>query len=150
MTEKEIITDDDDFVMIERNGEILSGGFKVNSILLKNNRSPMHTLNKSMSGGDENNVSDLFKDLAVPAGIFFQPSKIGGGSGEHKGENIEEEEIDEDLYDKLAKLASAEDTQKAGKKKKSRRIKKDTENKKKFTKKNTKNKNVASPMNVNA
>jgi hypothetical protein len=129
MTDKEI-TDDDDFVMIERNGEILSGGFKVNSILLKNKRSPMHTLNKRMSGGEGNNVSDLFKDLAVPAGIFFQPSKFSGGNGEHKRQNIEEQEIEEDLYDKLVKLASVEDTQKGGKQKKTRRIKKDAENKK--------------------
>jgi hypothetical protein len=74
MKEKEIITDDDDFVMIERNGQILSGGFHVNSILLKHKQSPMHTINKNFNGGGTN-VSDLFKDLAVPSGIFFQPNK---------------------------------------------------------------------------
>lgn len=122
MKEKEIITDDDDFVLVERNGQILSGGFHVNSILLKHKQSPMHTLNK---GGSSSNVSDLFKDLAVPAGIFYQANKTGG----HKEETnkvIEEEEIHDDLYDKLIKLASVE---------KKRKTKKSRKNKNKLTKK---------------
>lgn len=138
MTEKELVTDDDDFVMIERGGEILSGGFKVDSILLKYQRSPMHTLNKGSMNGGGNNVSDLFKDLAVPAGIFYQPSKSGGGHKEKGEKTIEEDEVDDDVYDKLVKLASMEDTEKGGKQKKSRGTKKDIVNKKKFTKKQQK------------
>jgi len=135
MTERELVTDDDDFVMMERNGEILSGGFKVESILLKHKRSPMHTLNKSSMNGGGNNVSDLFKDLAVPAGIFYQPNKTGGENKKDIGRTIQEDEVDDDLYEKLVKLASVEDTQKGGKQKKSRGTKKDFVNKKKFTKK---------------
>jgi hypothetical protein len=132
MTEKELLTDDDDFVIMRRGGEILSGGFKVDSILLKHKRSPMHTLNKSGGG---NNVSDLFKDLAIPAGIFYQPSKTGGGYKEESEKTIEEEELDDDLYDRLVKLATSEDTQKGGRKRKSKKAGKDS---KKNTKKNYK------------
>jgi len=133
------VTDDDDFVMIERGGEILSGGFKVDSILLKHKRSPMHTLNKGSMSGGGTNVSDLFKDLAVPAGIFYQPNKTGGGYKEESGKTIEENEIDDDLYEKLVKLASVEDTQqKGGRQKKTRGTKKDIINKKKVTKKQQK------------
>jgi len=139
MTEKELVTDDDDFVIIERNGEILSGGFKVDSILLKYKRSPMHTLNKGSMSGGGNNVSDLFKDLAVPAGIFYQPNKTGGGNKEGSEKMIQENEVDDDLYEKLVKLASVEDTQqKGGRQKKTRGTKKDIVNKKKFTKKQQK------------
>ena len=119
MKEKEIITDDDDFVMIERNGEILSGGFHVNSILLKHKQSPMHTINKNLTGGG-NNVSDLFKDLAVPSGIFFQPNKTGGYR-EDKNKVVEEQEVDDDLYEKLVKLASVENKTKERKQRKSKK-----------------------------
>jgi len=131
--EKEI-TDDDDFVMIERNGQILSGGFHVNSLLLKHKQSPMRTLNQRFSGGsgtDEGNVSDLFKDLAVPAGIFYEPSKSGGSANKHHDDD-DAKEIDEDIYDKLVKLASIEEKSKENKKKFSR---KNVQNKKKYTKK---------------
>lgn len=138
MTEKEIVTDDDDFVMIERNGEILSGGFKVDSILLKNKRSPMHTLNKGSMNGGGTNVSDLFKDLAVPAGIFYQPNKTGGGNKDDGEKTTQEDEVDDDLYEKLVKLASVEDTQQKGGRQKKRGTKKDMVNKKKVTKKQQK------------
>jgi hypothetical protein len=117
---EKVITNDDDFVMIERGGEILSGGFHVNSILLKNKHSPMHTLNQKIYGGERaesNNVSDIFKDLAIPAGIFYQPNKFGGYR-EDKNKVIEEnEEINEDIYEKLVKLATIEETKKINKKK---------------------------------
>jgi hypothetical protein len=104
--EKEI-TNDDDFVMIERNGEIISGGFNINSLLLKYKQSPMHTLNKKQSGGANGNVvSDIFKDLAVPAGIFYNPTQTGGSMG--KEEVVQEGEVEDDLYDKLVKMASVE------------------------------------------
>jgi hypothetical protein len=137
MTEKEIVTDDDDFVMIERNGEILSGGFRVDSILLKHKQSPMHTLNQKFYGG-ASNVSDLFKDLAVPSGIFFQPNKTGGYK-ENRNKVIEEEEVEDDLYDKLVKLASVQEKIKEKKQRKTKRGDMKPEvNKKKITKKNHK------------
>lgn len=141
--EKIKITDDDDFVMIERGGQILSGGFHVNSILLKHKKSPMHTLNKNLYGGG-GEVSDIFKDLAIPAGIFYQPTQSGG----RKENVISEEDIDEDIYTKLTKLASVEenrsknnDPKDAMKKhdkinSKSKKVKNQT--KKKVTKKNQK------------
>ena len=114
------ITDDDDFIMIERNGEILSGGFHVNSILLKHNRSPMYTLNKNLHGGQ--NVSDLFKDLAIPSGLYFQPKFGGGGNKEKESADKtihEENELHDDIYDKLVKIASVSNI--VQKKKKTRR-----------------------------
>lgn len=114
--EKEI-TNDDDFVMIERNGEIISGGFNINSLLLKYKQSPMYTLNQKMTGGGPgNNVSDIFKDLAIPAGIFYNPIKTGGSS-ENKNNVIQEDEVDDDLYEKLVKMASVENKKQSPEKK---------------------------------
>jgi hypothetical protein len=71
------------------NGKVYSGGFSVNSILLKKGISPITTLNGidnqnngsidvingSVIGGQKR-VSDLFQNLAVPAGLLS-----GGSSG---------------------------------------------------------------------
>lgn len=100
---------DDDFVVIKDGKNIMSGGFSVNSVLLKLQKSPMFTMNnntKYMGGGE--NVSDLFKDLAVPAGLFFHPMY---GSGKQPNSSIhseidEDEELQDDIYDKLIELAS--------------------------------------------
>ena len=55
----------------DKDNNIYSGGFKVNSIIMKNGLSPIVTLNQS--GGDNlNNVSDLFKNLVVES-IFIIP-----------------------------------------------------------------------------
>jgi len=141
------VTDDDDFVMTERNGEIIAGGFRVNSLLLKHNQSPMHTLNQQMQGGGPTeNVSDVFKDLAIPAGIFYQPTTTTKSGGYRLGENVvEEEDVDDDLYDKLVKLASVSSQQNSSaREKKGQKITKSARsknmNKQKFTKKIRSNK----------
>jgi len=142
--EIETTTDQDDFVMVKKGGKIISGGFDVNSILLKHNQSLMYTLNRQLGGGLSTDVSDLFKDLAVPAGIFYQPStKIGSIGGSKQEKNvIGEEEVDDDLYEKLVKLASIQ--QESSREKKQRKETKSARskdpNRQKFTKKNKVNK----------
>jgi hypothetical protein len=89
---------------------IHSGGFSVKSILLKNGISPITTMNLQ-KGGNTNQVSDLFNDLVVPNWLLSQPYKFSGGS--HKEDFYEENKneesddiIEDDLHDKLLKLAS--------------------------------------------
>jgi hypothetical protein len=59
---------------------INSGGFNVNSLLMKRGISPIVTLNTSplQNGGDK--VSDIFNDLVVPNWALYNPSKLMGGS----------------------------------------------------------------------
>jgi hypothetical protein len=54
------------------NGKIKSGGYLINSILMSEGIAPMTTLNDTQSGGarDQEKVSDIFNNLAVPAGLF--------------------------------------------------------------------------------
>jgi hypothetical protein len=61
---------EDDFVFTKNeNGEIVGGGYKIDSFFLKGGISPMTTYNEEQQGGG--NVSSLFENLAVPAGLFY-------------------------------------------------------------------------------
>jgi hypothetical protein len=114
------------------NGEITSCGFSVNSALLREGKSPMMGLTPFLRGsarsGDDDeddedeaetrpssgksihhHVSDMFKNLSVPAGIFYIQQK----NQPCKQENVyEEDDINEDLFDKLLNLASENEKRK--------------------------------------
>jgi hypothetical protein len=104
--------------------QIYSGGFSVDSIMMKSGISPFTTLN-TMNEQTGGNVSDLFKNLVVPSWLVSQENRFGGGSRHVK--NIDEESdddiISDDLYDKLIDLVSVSDTEIKNKKKKTRRFK---------------------------
>lgn len=107
-------------------GGIHSGGFSVNSIMLKAGMSPIMTINTGQSGGDFNKVSDLFNDLVIPNWALSYNSRLVGGKYkevEHKDVNsdtdtdTDEDVIDDGLHDKLLELVK-EDTIKFKEKKK--------------------------------
>ena len=61
-----------DLVYYKENNRIMSGGFNINSILMKQNISPSLTMNNGMqTGGSAGSVSNLFKSLAVPTGLLY-------------------------------------------------------------------------------
>jgi hypothetical protein len=88
---------------------IHSGGFSINSIMMKAGMSPIMTLNNndSMIGGG-NKVSDLFNDLVVPNWALTYNNRIIGGKYKEVQHNDESESDDEvisdDLHDKLLDL----------------------------------------------
>jgi len=69
----------DDLVYYKNeNGRVMSGGFDINSILMKQGISPFSSLNSNelpvnQSGGSS--VSNLFKSLAVPSGLLYLHEK---------------------------------------------------------------------------
>ena len=100
----------------DKNGTLKGGGFVINSDLLKdtinnNNNVRGDTSNHitdEQSGGNiisdsvSQNVSNIFKDLAVPAGLFFTQKQIQKNNTiryEHK-----EDVMSEGIYDKLLNL----------------------------------------------
>jgi hypothetical protein len=94
----------------DKNNNIYSGGFKVNSIIMKNGSSPIITLNQN-GGKKMDNVSDLFQNLVVPNWTFTLPSKkaFQKQNNEYnnkmdKDKEDEDESIDEDLHSKLLSL----------------------------------------------
>lgn len=97
----------------DKDGQMMSGGYKISNLMFKIN-TPLFV---SMSGGHRNQsesgeetatvipekFSDLFKDLAVPAGLFMMPPLF-------KPRNYAFEAPDEPLV-KHSKPVSATDTE---------------------------------------
>jgi len=122
------VYNEDEFIFCKKpNGEITSCGFSVNSALLREGKSPMMGLTPFLRGtgtaqnGDDadddeetqtrpsssnhihHHVSEMFKNMSVPAGIFYIQQK----NQPCKQDNIyEEDDISDDLFDKLLNLAS--------------------------------------------
>lgn len=132
-----------DELIYNNNGEIHSGGFSVNSIMLKNGLSPILTLNHNnvnpiQSGGNTiSKVSDLFNNLVVPNWTLSYNYKNGlvyeGGANiskyNHQEDGIEDDIIEDTLHDKLVNLAKPVDNE----------LKSNTLNKKSSTKKHLPN-----------
>jgi hypothetical protein len=120
---------------------INSGGFSVKSIMMKAGMSPIMTLNNQF-GGSSDKVSDLFDNLVIPNWTLSYGNRMFGGEYVDKDNNSEvdsDDDIDDDLHEKLLYLVKEHDTkQKAGSKKKKTRKQKKTNNVK--TKKISKNK----------
>jgi hypothetical protein len=113
-----------DLIYDTRDGYIQSGGFSVNSLMMKYGISPFSaTLNTEKNGGGAN-VSNLYEGLAVPIGLGL--GVFNGG--QPPSYNNEEDDleggakvIDDDLYDKLLQLVTVTDDEIHRKHKKSTR-----------------------------
>ena len=95
---------------------IHTGGFSINSIMMKGGISPIMTINSEKNGGsNSNNVSDLFtSDLVVPNWVYSYDTQTGGSKNHTKFDSDEEEDdkgIDDDLHDKLLDLVRVHDNE---------------------------------------
>ena len=102
---------------VNEDEKIYSGGFNVNSIMMKAGISPIMTLNTDQVGGGlSNNVSDLFKNLVVPSWTLSYSNKMGGGYKDHDknrdsdNDSDSDSDIDDDLHDKLLNLVRETDS----------------------------------------
>jgi hypothetical protein len=107
---------------------IHTGGFSVNSIMMKTGISPIMTINTNdQLGGTK--VSDLFSsDLVVPNWVYAHDIQVGGGKHGYKIDSDDEnenEEIDDELHDKLLDLVRVHDNELRKKFKKTRLNRKD-------------------------
>ena len=63
-----------DMIFYKEGQKIMSGGYSIDSILLKNGLPPMKTIQLStmQNGGGDGSVATMFGgDLAVPAGLYY-------------------------------------------------------------------------------
>jgi len=109
---------------------IHSGGFSVQSIMMKSNMSPIMTLNTpdSIIGGG-NKVSDLFNDLVIPNWALSYNNRIIGGKYkevEHDNDTESDDDvIHDDLHEKLLDLVKEHNIMtKTSKKKLTKKIQK--------------------------
>ena len=95
-----------------KDDQIYSGGFNVNSIMMKTGMSPIMTLNTEQNGGGTNKVSDLFKNLVVPSWTLSYPNMSGGAykDNEKNYDSDTDSDIDDDLHDKLLNLVKESDS----------------------------------------
>ncbi len=101
---------------------ISSGGFSVNSIMMKAGMSPIMTVN-TQTGGEK--VSDLFNSLVVPNWLLSYDNRMGGGVYKEYdgGADSDNDDISDDLHDKLLDLVREHESKLTqNKKKKTRRI----------------------------
>lgn len=89
----------EDFVIYRENGQIMSGGYSVDSILLNQNRSLIYSSNKEQTGGKTVSNS-IFSDLAIPGGLLFTSCN----NNFKKYDTTHEDIVDENLFDNLLKL----------------------------------------------
>jgi len=89
---------------------VFSGGFNVNSIMMKSGLSPIMTLNTQLGGGDSNKVSDLFQSLVIPNWALTYGNKVGGEYKDRVDEDSDSDsDIDDELHDKLLGLVREHD-----------------------------------------
>ena len=113
---------------------VFSGGFNVNSIMMKSGLSPIMTMNTHQSaGGDSSRVSDLFESLVIPNwALTYGGDRYKQDDREDEDED-EDEEIDDELHDKLLGLVREHDNKL--KQKQNRQTKKQKQNQKQNIKK---------------
>ena len=102
--------------------QIYSGGFSVNSIMMKSGISPFTTLNDPniQTGG---NVADIFKNMVIPSWLVSREYKSSGGSKHNEDSDDEDDVVSDDLHDKLIGLVTVSDAEIKNKKKNTRRFK---------------------------
>jgi hypothetical protein len=115
------------FTTDNKTGVLKGGGFVINSDLLKDtifsNSTTVSTLdgeNRIQSGGSVSaSILNTFKDLAVPAGLFFTQKQVQKNNTikyDHK-----EDAVEDGLYDKLLGMLEPERRMLHGRKTKRRR-----------------------------
>ena len=84
----------------DENLGIGSGGFSVNSIMLKGGMSPIMTVNTEQTGGNFNKVSDLFNDLVVPNWALSYNTRIIGGkyNKDENNDDTDSDDVNQPMY----------------------------------------------------
>ena len=109
-----------DMIFSDENNKITSGGFSVNSIMLKMGLSPLVTIN-NQSGGDR--VSDMFEGIVIPNWAFTHDMTAVAKSiyNPDVDVDVDDEIVHDDIYEKLLDLVVHHD--KKHPKKQSKKIK---------------------------
>lgn len=88
------------------NDIIMSGGYSVDSYLLKNGISPIQTINTLESGqiGGSKQVSSIFENLAVPAGLYFDNQKSVQDMSGGTRKSMDHKMLPDNIFDEFMRL----------------------------------------------
>jgi len=113
----------------DKDNGIMSGGFSVNSILMKNRSSPIVTLNSNNEQMGGKNVSDIFNDLVVPNWALYHPnfflknSILTHEENDHDSDSDKDDVLDDNLHESLLEIITQQENHKAFRKKHTKRDK---------------------------
>lgn len=93
-------------------GNIMSGGYNVESHMLQKGISPMQTLNLSQYGGKDDKVSSSFENMAVPAGLYYITQPNHKKKKEQMNYEKEHVALSDDIFDKLYAMIEYDDKKK--------------------------------------
>ena len=97
-----------DFIFTsDKDGVLRGGGFTIHSDLLKDTIYGSEPSKRGQSGGKKSNereLSNTFKDLVVPAGLFSMPNNPNQVTNKNIRYQHNEEVLDDGLYDKLLSM----------------------------------------------
>ena len=102
--------DGDEFVFTTKGGEVVGGGYKINSFFLQGGISPMTTMNTSTSDQAGGKVSSPFENLAVPAGLFYVSMRVPKKDIERDSEHPykSHQMASDEMMDKLFELVEVD------------------------------------------
>ena len=103
--------ENEELIFNNKNNNIMCDGFKINNILLNSNNPAFITFNSNNNNLQDNKVSSLFNDLAVPMGLLYIQEKMK----QPLYKETIHSSIDESLYDKLLNLAETKSKNKTRK-----------------------------------
>lgn len=94
------------------NNIIMSGGYSVDSYLLKNGLSPMQTFSTLEGDGNQDGgkkqgprkPSSIFENLAVPAGLFFSNQNTSQDNYGNKTKCMEHKMLPDNIFDEFMKM----------------------------------------------
>lgn len=95
-----------DMIFNDENNKITSGGFSVNSIMLKMGLSPLVTLNNQSGGA---NVSQMFDGIVIPNWAFthdMTKSIYSPDTETPTNLDVQDDVVHDDIYDKLLDLVT--------------------------------------------
>ena len=100
------------------NDIIMSGGYSVDSYLLKEGLSPIQTIN-SLEGGGQiggQKVSSIFENLAVPAGLFFNNQKSAQDMNGGARKCMDHTMLPDNIFDEFMRMIEIDKTKKQNRK----------------------------------
>ena len=111
----------DDFIFCkdEQTGNIISAGYSIDSLLMRDDIAPIQTfnINNGLNNDSNNQFADMYKNLAVPAGLCYvnypnisNKSNINMNmNSKNENEYKFSEPISDDIFDKLFDLIQLSD-----------------------------------------
>jgi len=121
-----------DLVVTKQGKDIMSGGYKINNLFLQKNISPLTTNNSTSQEGG--NVSSLFANLAVPAGLLLlQQNTTKKTIPQFNKSEDDNDVIDDNLFNKLLNIKSKKHSKKTSPKKKNQKKTKTKSNRSKLS-----------------